>query len=56
MASVKQLLDVRWSCVRTGGSGARKLPFGTLSITGGIVNAYNALKMAEEVSNGEPKP
>jgi subtilisin family serine protease len=35
---------------------AQKVPFGTLSITGGIVNAYNALKMAEEVSNGKPKP
>jgi len=35
---------------------AQKVPFGTLSVTGGIVNAYNALKMAEEVSNGKPKP
>jgi subtilisin family serine protease len=35
---------------------SQKVPFGTLSVTGGIVNAYNALKMAEEVSNGKPKP
>ena len=33
-----------------------KVPFGSLSISGGIVNAYNALKMAEEVSNGKPRP
>jgi subtilisin family serine protease len=43
--------------VRPGPAGqAEKVPFGALSITGGIVNAYNALKMAEEVSNGKPKP
>jgi subtilisin family serine protease len=35
---------------------AQQVSFGTLSVTGGIVNAYNALKMAEEVSNGKPKP
>jgi len=35
---------------------SKQVPFGTLSISGGIVNAYNALKMAEEVSNGKPKP
>ncbi len=35
---------------------AQKVSFGTLSVTGGIVNAYNALKMAEEMSNGKPKP
>jgi subtilisin family serine protease len=35
---------------------AQQVPFGTLSVTGGIVNAYNALKMAEEMSNGKPKP
>lgn len=32
------------------------VPFGTLSITGGIVNAYNALKMAEQVSGGKARP
>ena len=32
------------------------VPFGTLSITGGIVNAYNALKMAEQVSSGKARP
>ena len=33
-----------------------KVPFGTLSVTGGIVNAYNALRLADEVSNGKAKP
>ena len=33
-----------------------KVPFGSLSITGGIVNAYNALKMADEVSAGKARP
>jgi subtilisin family serine protease len=33
-----------------------KVPFGSLSISGGIVNAYRALKMAEDVSNGKPRP
>ncbi len=32
------------------------VPFGSLSITGGIVNAYNALKMAEQMSNAKPRP
>jgi subtilisin family serine protease len=32
------------------------VPFGTLSITGGIVNAYNALKMADQVSSGKARP
>ena len=31
-------------------------PFGSLSISGGIVNAYNALKMADEVSAGKARP
>jgi subtilisin family serine protease len=40
------------------GSGGKsvKVPFGSLSVSGGIVNAYNALKMAEEISNGKPRP
>jgi subtilisin family serine protease len=33
-----------------------KVPFGTLSVTGGIVNAYNAIRMADDVSNGKAKP
>jgi subtilisin family serine protease len=28
----------------------KRVPFGTLSVTGGIVNAYNAVRMAEEMS------
>jgi subtilisin family serine protease len=32
------------------------VPFGSLSVTGGIVNAYNAVKMADEVSNGKARP
>ena len=30
--------------------------FGTLSVTGGIVNAYNAVKMAEQMSGGRVVP
>ena len=33
-----------------------KVPFGSLSITGGIVNAYNALKMAEKISDAKARP
>ncbi len=33
-----------------------RVPFGTLSVSGGIVNAYNALKMAEEMSNNKVRP
>jgi subtilisin family serine protease len=42
--------------VRPGQESKDKVPFGTLSITGGIVNAYNALKMADDVANGKAKP
>jgi subtilisin family serine protease len=38
------------------GTDSEKVPFGSLSITGGIVNAYNALKLAEEVSSGKVRP
>jgi subtilisin family serine protease len=38
------------------GSDSTKVPFGTLSVTGGIVNAYNALKMAEQVSSAKARP
>jgi subtilisin family serine protease len=38
------------------GSETQKVPFGSLSISGGIVNAYNALKMAEEMSAGKARP
>jgi subtilisin family serine protease len=33
-----------------------KVPFGSLSITGGIVNAYRAIKMAEQMSSGKAQP
>ncbi len=41
---------------RPGDDSKDHVPFGTLSVTGGIVNAYNALRMAEDVSNGKAKP
>jgi subtilisin family serine protease len=37
--------------VRPGGEGSR-IPFGQLSVTGGIVNAYAALRMAEQMTQG----
>ncbi|MBX6364472.1 MAG: S8 family peptidase [Gemmatimonadetes bacterium] len=41
------------SVLKPGGSGEH-VAFGSLSATGGIVNAYNALKLAEQVSRGRP--
>jgi subtilisin family serine protease len=38
------------------GDDTKKVPFGSLSISGGIVNAYNALKMADEISAGKARP
>jgi subtilisin family serine protease len=38
------------------GSYGAKVPFATLSASGGIVNAYNALKLAESMSNSRPQP
>ena len=38
------------------GSDTKRVPFGSLSVSGGIVNAYNALKMAEEMSAGKARP
>jgi len=38
------------------GQYGEKVLFGTLSASGGIVNAYNALKMAESMSGGRPQP
>jgi subtilisin family serine protease len=35
------------------GTDSEKVPFGALSVSGGIVNAYNALRMAAEVSGGK---
>jgi subtilisin family serine protease len=33
-----------------------KVPFGSLSISGGIVNAYRAIQMAEQMSSGKAQP
>jgi subtilisin family serine protease len=38
------------SVIRPGSPTGEHVPFGTLSATGGIVNAYAAVKMAEEMS------
>jgi subtilisin family serine protease len=41
----------------SGDSGAAvRVPFGSLSVSGGIVNAYNALEMADEMSSGKIHP
>ena len=53
MASVSRHAD---QMVLQPGSDGQKVPFGSLSISGGIVNAYNALKMADEVSAGKARP
>ena len=53
MASVSKHTD---QMVVKPGTDSEKIPFGQLSVTGGIVNAYNALKMAEEVSSGKVRP
>ena len=38
------------------GEGSEKISFGSLSATGGIVNAYNALKLAEQMSATKTRP
>jgi len=54
MASVSKYTD---QMVRRPGSESTPLvPFGTLSVTGGVVNAYAALKMADDVSSGKIRP
>jgi subtilisin family serine protease len=55
MSSVSKHSDQQ--VVRPGSDGpGMKVPFGSLSVAGGIVNAYNALKMAEEISSGKARP
>ena len=49
------VMRVDQSVVRPG-SESDHTSFGTLSVTGGIVNAYNALKMAEQVSDAKARP
>jgi subtilisin family serine protease len=41
---------------RPGSEDKDSVSFQSLSVTGGIVNAFNALKMAEQVSNGKARP
>jgi subtilisin family serine protease len=41
---------------RPGSEDKDSVSFQSLSVTGGIVNAYNALKMAEQVSDGKARP
>jgi len=53
MSSVSRHAD---QMVLRPGSDSERVPFGSLSISGGIVNAYNALKMAEEISAGKARP
>ncbi len=44
------------SVSRPGSEDKDSVSFQTLSVTGGIVNAYSALKMAEQMSNGKARP
>jgi subtilisin family serine protease len=50
MASVTKLPDVR--VVPPGAPPEVKVPFGTLSVSGGIINAYEAVKLAESRRKG----
>ena len=40
--------------VRPGAENDEQVPFGSLSITGGVVNAYAAVKLAEQMSTTKP--
>jgi subtilisin family serine protease len=40
--------------VRPGAENGEQVPFGSLSITGGVVNAYSAFKLAEQMSATKP--
>lgn len=61
-ADVKKILIASTSkypnqlVTRPGEGSKDQVAFGTLSSTGGIVNAYNALKMAEQMSGGRVIP
>jgi subtilisin family serine protease len=39
---------------RPGAENGEQVPFGSLSITGGVVNAYSAVKLAEQMSTTKP--
>jgi subtilisin family serine protease len=53
---VKSVTKLSDQMVVRPGEDKQRVPFGSLSASGGIVNAYNALKMAEEMSNGKARP
>ena len=40
--------------LRPGAQNGEQVPFGSLSITGGVVNAYAAVKLAEQMSSTKP--
>lgn len=44
------------SVFRPGSDDKTTVPFSSLSVTGGIVNAYTALKMADDVTSGRVQP
>ncbi|MEO6879091.1 MAG: S8 family peptidase, partial [Gemmatimonadaceae bacterium] len=46
---VKSVMKLSNQMVAKPGDDKGRVPFGTLSVSGGIVNAYNAVKMAEQV-------
>jgi subtilisin family serine protease len=52
LESAHKLADTR--VIRPGEGSDVAVPFGELSATGGVVNAYNALKRAEEISRLRP--
>jgi subtilisin family serine protease len=52
LASATRYTDV--NVVRPGSESGERVPFGSLSATGGVVNAYAAVKMAEEMAAVRP--
>lgn len=52
---LNSVTKVDQTVVKPGDDGA-KVPFSSLSATGGIVNAYNAIRMAEEMSKAQVRP
>jgi subtilisin family serine protease len=50
LASVTKLSGQTVAQPHPEGQPGKNVPFGTLSVTGGIVNAYNAVRIAEEMS------
>jgi len=52
MDSATRYADQR--VLRPGAENNERVPFGSLSITGGVVNAYAAIKLAEQMSATKP--